>query len=179
MSFDPRVVRRAQFTRADFDIQIASLALLYYDYLLTLPDEIEYIWKKPKKLSTVFYVCCRYYLVANLLWTLTKMNVGLRYYSLIHSIGIAVGVLVILFEILAFVMAAIRAWSSIREDARFWEHPTRSLNYIIFSQGLLYLSAVLVITIVTAVCNLQVWGGFARPLNSLKLPYVASCFQEQ
>jgi hypothetical protein len=53
-------------------------ALLYYDYLLTLPDEIEYIWKKPKKLSTAFYFCCRYYIVANLLWTLTKAKVGLR-----------------------------------------------------------------------------------------------------
>ncbi|TEB23650.1 hypothetical protein FA13DRAFT_1739826 [Coprinellus micaceus] len=86
------------------------------------------------------------------------------------NVGITIAVLVLLFEILAFAIASWRAWSSIRQDTKFWENPRKSLNYVVFSQGLLYLTAVLLSSIVTAVCNLQIWGGFARPLNSLKLP---------
>jgi Family of unknown function (DUF6533) len=41
-------------------------ALLYYDYLMTLPEEIEYVWKAPWRISTLLYVFCRYALVANL-----------------------------------------------------------------------------------------------------------------
>ena len=78
---------------ADFDIQIASIsrsfpssrlsthtnppppsppAILYYDYLLTLPAELKFIWTQPKKPSTYFYLFCRYSLLANLLWLLEK-----------------------------------------------------------------------------------------------------------
>lgn len=62
------------FHRADFHIQLASVALLYYDYFLTLPHEIKYIWSAPRKLSSFFYFCCRYALIANLLWTFTKVG---------------------------------------------------------------------------------------------------------
>ncbi|RXW13654.1 hypothetical protein EST38_g12196 [Candolleomyces aberdarensis] len=73
MSVDPTVLRRAQLARAEFGIQFSSITLIYYDYLLTLPDEIQYFWKNPRRLSTFFYFCCRYYLIANLLWMLTKL----------------------------------------------------------------------------------------------------------
>ncbi|RXW11410.1 hypothetical protein EST38_g14445 [Candolleomyces aberdarensis] len=76
MSVDPTVLRRAQLARAEFGIQFSSITLIYYDYLLTFPDEIQYIWKNPKRLSTFFYFCCRYYLIANLLWMLTKVSNG-------------------------------------------------------------------------------------------------------
>ncbi|RXW12841.1 hypothetical protein EST38_g13011 [Candolleomyces aberdarensis] len=76
MSVDPTVPRRAQLARAEFGIHFSSITLIYYDYLLTLPDEIQYIWKNPKRLSTFFYLCCRYYLIANLLWMLTKVSNG-------------------------------------------------------------------------------------------------------
>jgi Family of unknown function (DUF6533) len=45
--------------------------MLYYDYLLTLPDEIRYIWRAPWRLSTLFYIFCRYALVANLIYHLS------------------------------------------------------------------------------------------------------------
>lgn len=252
---DLKLARKYQFARADFHIQLASVALLYYDYFLTLPHEIKYIWSAPRKLSSFFYFCCRYALIANLLWTFTKVGkeeVGLgavRYHErgfscdtisvvsgtfslfghigilsvwglrthalcernkyisgflgllgasiialslaklafighlmskgvyagcvdpgIIKTIGIILGVLVFTFEILAFTIASRHAWVSIRADAKFWSNPTQSLHYVVFSQGLLYLSAVLTLTTITAVCNLQVWGGYARPLNSLKLP---------
>ena len=51
-------------------ITIILAALLYYDYALTFPDEIKYIWKDKFRLSTVLYICCRYAMVANVLYLL-------------------------------------------------------------------------------------------------------------
>ncbi|KIK50769.1 hypothetical protein GYMLUDRAFT_182302, partial [Collybiopsis luxurians FD-317 M1] len=53
-----------------FDIQWASLALLWYDYALTLPMEVQYIWTSNFRLSTFLYIFCRYALVANILYLL-------------------------------------------------------------------------------------------------------------
>ncbi|THH13480.1 hypothetical protein EW146_g6739 [Bondarzewia mesenterica] len=54
-----------------FRIQWSSIALLYYDYALTLPSEIRYMWG-PRffKISTLLYICCRYALVANVIYFL-------------------------------------------------------------------------------------------------------------
>ncbi|TFK21397.1 hypothetical protein FA15DRAFT_550686, partial [Coprinopsis marcescibilis] len=46
-------------------------AVLYYDYLITLDDEIEFIWKQKFRISTIFYIFCRYGLVANILYLLS------------------------------------------------------------------------------------------------------------
>ncbi|KAH6899352.1 hypothetical protein BKA70DRAFT_1406407 [Coprinopsis sp. MPI-PUGE-AT-0042] len=54
-----------------FHVQFASLAVLHYDYLLTLPDEIDYVWRSRWRLSTLFYIFCRYALVANFLYSLS------------------------------------------------------------------------------------------------------------
>ncbi|KAF5335475.1 hypothetical protein D9611_012176 [Ephemerocybe angulata] len=213
MSFDPKLARKVKFARADFYIQIASLALLYYDYLLTLPLEVKYVWSKEVQLGEISYpglTCENVTITAGALSIFGHVGIlavwGLRTHAMcdrnkiISSIlaliaaaviasliakeglarctdnatstklGLATAVLVFFFEIMAFVVAAVRAWTAIREDTKFWDNPRKSLHYIVFSQGLLYLSAVLTITIITAVCNLQVWDGFARPLNSLKLP---------
>lgn len=56
--------------RLEYILQFASLAVLYYDYLLTLKDEINYIWLRKWRLSTMFYFFCRYALLANLLYLL-------------------------------------------------------------------------------------------------------------
>ncbi|KAH6884660.1 hypothetical protein BKA70DRAFT_1339483 [Coprinopsis sp. MPI-PUGE-AT-0042] len=56
--------------RLEYILQFASIAVLYYDYMLTLKDEITYIWMRKWKLSTLFYFCCRYALLANLLYLL-------------------------------------------------------------------------------------------------------------
>ncbi|TFY65708.1 hypothetical protein EVG20_g5380 [Dentipellis fragilis] len=57
-----------------FDIQWSSIALLYYDYVLTFPTEVEHIWKAGFRLSTVLYVFCRYALPANVLYLLAVAN---------------------------------------------------------------------------------------------------------
>ncbi|KAJ7732719.1 hypothetical protein DFH07DRAFT_928996 [Mycena maculata] len=53
-----------------FRLQYSSLALLYYDYALTFPKEVRYIWKQKFRLSTALYFGCRYALVANVLYLL-------------------------------------------------------------------------------------------------------------
>ncbi|KAJ6599764.1 hypothetical protein DFH09DRAFT_1021200 [Mycena vulgaris] len=57
-----------------FRIQYSSLALLYYDFFLTFPKEVQYIWRRKFRLSTAFYICCRYALVANVLYLLAIAN---------------------------------------------------------------------------------------------------------
>ncbi|KAF8875851.1 hypothetical protein BD779DRAFT_1678062 [Infundibulicybe gibba] len=54
-----------------FCIQWASITLLYYDFLLTFPMECKYIWGARFRLSTILYICCRYALVANVVYLLT------------------------------------------------------------------------------------------------------------
>ncbi|KAL5496097.1 hypothetical protein ACEPAH_3014 [Sanghuangporus vaninii] len=51
-----------------FRIQWASIVLLYYDYALTFPAEVKYIWGKKFRFSTALYICCRYALIANVLY---------------------------------------------------------------------------------------------------------------
>ncbi|KAJ3992494.1 hypothetical protein F5050DRAFT_1788344 [Lentinula boryana] len=57
-----------------YDVTWASIVLLYYDWLLTIPEEVEYIWKARLSLTTVFYVLCRYALLANVLYLLEISN---------------------------------------------------------------------------------------------------------
>ncbi|KAJ7189201.1 hypothetical protein C8R46DRAFT_1184367 [Mycena filopes] len=53
-----------------FRLQYASLALIYYDFALTLPREVRYVWQERFRLSTALYLGCRYALVANVLYLL-------------------------------------------------------------------------------------------------------------
>ncbi|KAF9002749.1 hypothetical protein BDQ17DRAFT_1356744 [Cyathus striatus] len=57
-----------------FCLQYSSLALLYYDYFLTLGREIKYIWFGKIRLSTLLYVFCRYAMVANVIFALALTN---------------------------------------------------------------------------------------------------------
>ncbi|KAL4256463.1 DUF6533 domain-containing protein [Pleurotus pulmonarius] len=57
-----------------FDIQWSSIALLFYDYALTFPLEVKYIWGSKVRLSTTLYIFCRYALVANVLYLLAIAN---------------------------------------------------------------------------------------------------------
>ncbi|THH12652.1 hypothetical protein EW146_g7495 [Bondarzewia mesenterica] len=64
-----------------FRIQYSSIALLWYDYSLTFPDEVKYIWRSETwKVSTLLYIFCRYALFANVLYLLAIANkLGTRY----------------------------------------------------------------------------------------------------
>ncbi|THU84561.1 hypothetical protein K435DRAFT_822655 [Dendrothele bispora CBS 962.96] len=53
-----------------FDIQWSSIALIFYDYALTLPMEVKYMWGAKYQNSVVLYIFCRYALLANVLYVL-------------------------------------------------------------------------------------------------------------
>ncbi|KAJ6552808.1 hypothetical protein B0H19DRAFT_1377608 [Mycena capillaripes] len=57
-----------------FRLQYSSLALLYYDFALTFPKEVKYMWWRKFRLSTALYIGCRYALVANVLYLLAVAN---------------------------------------------------------------------------------------------------------
>lgn len=56
---------------------IFKAALLYYDYALTFPMEVKFVWKAKFRVSTFLYLCCRYALIANVIYLLAiaqKLN---------------------------------------------------------------------------------------------------------
>ncbi|KAG2011098.1 hypothetical protein CC2G_011249 [Coprinopsis cinerea AmutBmut pab1-1] len=223
--------------RIEYTLQFCSLTILYFDYLLTLPDEIKYIWLRKWRLSTLFYFFCRYALVANLLYLLSisedytgvELLIPLRYWlhdlrypeylwahrhpsgvvatnlshSTLHSstsyemhrderyvkecvwgcdlrlagpysllvLG-ANGAIVLALEILAFLLATFRVWKTRREIKQKTESTkVASLNEIIFSQGILYIGGVTVLSVGVLILNFKAKTGFvSRLLNGLKLP---------
>ncbi|ESK82598.1 hypothetical protein Moror_3653 [Moniliophthora roreri MCA 2997] len=53
-----------------FYIQWASITVLWYDYALTFPMEVKYMWGTKPRLSTALYICCRHALITNILYLL-------------------------------------------------------------------------------------------------------------
>ncbi|KAJ7304741.1 hypothetical protein DFH08DRAFT_721520, partial [Mycena albidolilacea] len=58
----------SQHSQLNSDSSMA--ALLYYDFVLMLPKDIQYIWNQRFRLSTALYIGCRYALLANVLYLL-------------------------------------------------------------------------------------------------------------
>ena len=48
--------------------------MLYWDYLLTLPDEIKYIWRKKFRFTTLLYMGCRFGLLSNTIYLFALAN---------------------------------------------------------------------------------------------------------
>ncbi|KAJ7669572.1 hypothetical protein B0H17DRAFT_207473 [Mycena rosella] len=65
-----KVITAATTHFLQFRLQYSSLALLYYDFALTFPKEVQYMWKERFRLSTALYIGCRYALIANVLYLL-------------------------------------------------------------------------------------------------------------
>ncbi|KDQ25013.1 hypothetical protein PLEOSDRAFT_170080 [Pleurotus ostreatus PC15] len=58
--------------REMFGTKFSLLALIYYDYALTLPLEIKHVWGRKLCLSTFLYISCRYALLGNVLFLLAS-----------------------------------------------------------------------------------------------------------
>ncbi|KAH6891687.1 hypothetical protein BKA70DRAFT_1325874 [Coprinopsis sp. MPI-PUGE-AT-0042] len=63
-------VDAVKLSRLEFTIQFCSISLLYFDYILSLKDEIQYVWHQRWRLTTLFYIFCRYSLISNVLYVL-------------------------------------------------------------------------------------------------------------
>ncbi|KAF9527632.1 hypothetical protein CPB83DRAFT_895037 [Crepidotus variabilis] len=70
MSTSTSTASQVATTILRFNIQYASIAVLYYDYSLTWTREVQYFWARKPSVSTFLLVCCRYYLVANVVYAL-------------------------------------------------------------------------------------------------------------
>ncbi|KAJ7438772.1 hypothetical protein B0H11DRAFT_2356679 [Mycena galericulata] len=70
----PKAIAAASTHFLQFRLQYSSLALLYYDFALTFPKEVKYMWGQRFRLSTALYIGCRYALVANVLYMLAIAN---------------------------------------------------------------------------------------------------------
>ncbi|TEB22173.1 hypothetical protein FA13DRAFT_1522574 [Coprinellus micaceus] len=82
----------------------------------------------------------------------------------------ALAATMLFYEVTAWLLAVRRAWRTVREDVKFWDNPKQSLNYIIFSQGLIYISAVFLLSVCSLALNFEVNVIFSRLLNSVKVP---------
>ncbi|KAJ8079821.1 hypothetical protein PM082_016643 [Marasmius tenuissimus] len=94
-----------------FNIQWASLALLYYDYALTLPSEIKYIWGAKFRLSTVLYVLCRYALAANVIYLLAishHLGQGDRILGVLSTFGR--GAVIVTFTLRTYAIYGSNRW---------------------------------------------------------------------
>ncbi|KAG6886744.1 hypothetical protein C0995_005286 [Termitomyces sp. Mi166 len=66
-----QTIQQAEAHFLKFCIQYASIALIYYDYVLTFRAEVTHIWRPPKfRIFTLLYILTRYALVANILYLL-------------------------------------------------------------------------------------------------------------
>ncbi|KAE9406267.1 hypothetical protein BT96DRAFT_915494 [Gymnopus androsaceus JB14] len=59
----------------EYEIQYASIVLIWYDWILMLPMEIKYIWGARIRISTLIYILCHYALLANILYLLAISHV--------------------------------------------------------------------------------------------------------
>ncbi|TFK27874.1 hypothetical protein FA15DRAFT_585473, partial [Coprinopsis marcescibilis] len=57
-----------------FCIQYASLTLVYYDYFLTLPREIKFVWRRKFHVMTIVYFLCRYAIISNVVFAIGLYN---------------------------------------------------------------------------------------------------------
>ncbi|KAJ3760238.1 hypothetical protein EV360DRAFT_81378 [Lentinula raphanica] len=51
-----------------YEIQFASIMLIWYDWVLMLPMEVKYIWGSRIRVYTIVYILCHYALLANVLF---------------------------------------------------------------------------------------------------------------
>ncbi|RDB20286.1 hypothetical protein Hypma_012712 [Hypsizygus marmoreus] len=73
-------------------IQYASVAMLYYDYILTFPLEIKYVWNAKFRFSTIVYFMCRYAVIGNVI-TLLNLSGSMKSRDAIRTIA---GALIVL-----------------------------------------------------------------------------------
>ncbi|KAF8989801.1 hypothetical protein BDQ17DRAFT_1256517 [Cyathus striatus] len=58
-----------------FCVEYSAIALIYYDYALTFPMEVKYIWGRKFRISSILYIFSRYALVSNIIYLLTLYKI--------------------------------------------------------------------------------------------------------
>ncbi|KAF4585119.1 hypothetical protein EYR40_001955 [Pleurotus pulmonarius] len=161
-----------------FDIQWSSIALLFYDYALTFPLEVKYIWGSKVRLSTTLYIFCRYALVANVLYLLAIANrlkqrvhvpVVRQQPLTISTANLLLSILMVVFEYSSAILTITRSLMAFKVGRR--KGRSKGLINIIFEQGVLYFSIISLFTTTAVILNVEAPAGFfQRLLNAYTLP---------
>ncbi|KIK60480.1 hypothetical protein GYMLUDRAFT_43802 [Collybiopsis luxurians FD-317 M1] len=93
-----------------FEIQYASIVLIWYDWILMLPLEIKYIWGSRIRISTVIYILCHYALPANVLYLLAISKVLKQSCNIWYKVIGCLSVLGRAAIIFSFVARAYAVW---------------------------------------------------------------------
>ncbi|KAF7419437.1 hypothetical protein PC9H_002027 [Pleurotus ostreatus] len=125
-------------------------ALLFYDYALTFPSEVKYIWGSKMRLSTFLYIFCRYALVANVLYLLAIANQlkqgasdvwgrqAIPFLDVRSSkrANLLLSILMVIFEYSSAILTITRSLMAFRVGGR--KQHAKGLMNLIFEQGVLY-----------------------------------------
>ncbi|OCB90930.1 hypothetical protein A7U60_g1840 [Sanghuangporus baumii] len=165
-----------------FRIQWASIVLLYYDYALTFPAEVKYIWGKKFRFSTALYICCRYALIANVLYlaAIAGRIPHVKRYAWKHRSSIMVShlsgysllaILMCVFEFLAAILTIARCIQECRVGGS-WKMDRGSFLAVISKQGTTYYCIISVFTTAAVVLSFRAPTGsfFQRLPNAFNLP---------
>ncbi|KAJ3716248.1 hypothetical protein DFJ43DRAFT_1006971, partial [Lentinula guzmanii] len=153
-----------------FRMQYSSLAVLYYDYILTFADEIRYIWRLRSltQISTLLYICCRYALPGNLLYLLANTGTlgGIdrcdTWYRIIAALSVMgrasiikgnlLSIMIPVYDFIAATITIARGIQAIRKMPRTAKLQD-SLYYLMVEQGIIYFLAISAITITQSVIS--------------------------
>ncbi|KAJ3895216.1 hypothetical protein GG344DRAFT_86044 [Lentinula edodes] len=69
-------------------MQYASIALIWYDWVLMFPMEVKYIWGSRIRVSTIVYILCHYALLANVLYLLAISRICNTWYKIIGALSV-------------------------------------------------------------------------------------------
>ncbi|KAG2004718.1 hypothetical protein CC2G_003244 [Coprinopsis cinerea AmutBmut pab1-1] len=193
----PACEKAMQLRRLQMTVQLISIVLLYYDYLLTLKDEIRYVWFGKFKPTDMVQGCRVAYTISSVLSIFGHFGIiavwTSRTYAVYHTRRRVVGgflcllgavILILLIIRTPFVrchgdnvMPGSRSDSSMHAVLRSFCIRARHLSNsfvsdVILAQGVLYISGVALLSISVLVLNWKAWSNaiVIRLLNGLKLP---------
>ncbi|KAF8649268.1 hypothetical protein AX16_005920 [Volvariella volvacea WC 439] len=145
-------------------------ALLYYDYVLTFPAEVRYIWQEKFKLSSALYICCRYALVSNVVYLLALANKleSVRPIRDPTPLGGLIAVFMVIIEFTSWGLTAFRCIQALKITGGSWRTQKNGFIYLILEQGLLYFAAVSILAVSSLVLNVSIpVSGCTQALTSI------------
>lgn len=121
----------ASIAQVKISTQVAGFALLLYDSVLTLPEEVNYVWRKKIRLGAIFYFCSKYGLIASICSTISLNTSALSSVNVCNSI--------LAFANIAFGTSQIGHWGLAVLRGYALAHPKKLWKTILISSSLLFI----------------------------------------
>ncbi|KAF7359893.1 hypothetical protein MVEN_00715000 [Mycena venus] len=151
-------------------------ALLYYDYALTFPREVQYIWKQKFRLSTALYIGCRPMYQDSVVRGLPIFP-SVSFEALTHlqcielvSAPEMLSITTIIFETSSTFFTVIRCIQALRAMKKV-ERKRYSVVSILLEQGVLFFCSISIFTVTGVILQYRAPPGFFQRLpNAFTLP---------